>query len=100
MAKKAKIKKTKKRKQREPLFTVERDCDVEVQFTRVVIEDPETVRRLAHRVVDLLADSGDYDRLSQSISNNLHWMLDDFVVKNVTDLIHEARAVRKEVPGG
>jgi len=64
------------------------------------MEDRETIRWLAHRVVDLLADSGDYDLLSQSISHNLFWMLDDFVVKNVTDLIHEARAARKEVPGG
>ena len=100
MAKKARIKKTKKRKQREPLVTVHPECDVQVRFTRAVIEDRETIRRLAHRVVDLLADSGDYDQLGDSISHNLFWMLDDFVVKNVTDLIDEARAARKEVPGG
>ena len=50
MAKKAKIKKIKKRKQREPLVTVEPQWDVKIELAKDVHRECETVRVLGHRV--------------------------------------------------
>ena len=100
MAKKTKRTKRSKRKSSEPPVSVEPDCSVELEFTDAVRKDPETVRRLAHRVVDLLADTGRYDSLAESVTANLGYLADDFVVEKVTDLIEEARAAGKGVSGG
>ena len=89
-----------KRKPSEPPVSVEPDCSVELEFTDAVRKDPETVRRLAHRVVDLLADTGRYDSLAKSVTTNLGYLADDFVVEKVTDLIEEARGAGKQVPRG
>ena len=100
MAKKTKRTKRTKRKASEPPVSVEPDCTVELEFTDEVRKDPETVRRLAHRVVDMLADTGRYDSLAESVSSNLGYLADDFVVEKVTDLLEEARAAGKKVPRG
>ena len=100
MAKKTKRTKRSKRKPSEPPVSVEPDCSVELEFTDAVRKDPETMRRLAHRVVDLLADNGRYDILADSVTTNLGYLADDFVVEKVTDLLEEARAAGKGVPGG
>ena len=106
MAKKTKqTKRTKrskraKRKSSQPPVSVEPDCTVQLEFTDEVRKDPETVRRLAHRVVDLLADTGRYDSLAESVTSNLGFLADDFVVEKVTDLLEEARAAGKGVSGG
>ena len=100
MAKKAKRTKRTKRKPSEPPVSVEPDCTVELEFTDAIRKDPEAVRRLAHRVVDLLADTGRYDSLAESVCSNLGYLADDFVVEKVTDLLDEARAAGKGVPSG
>ena len=98
--KRTKSSKQAKRKASKPPVSVEPDCSVELEFTDAVRKDPETVRRLAHRVVDLLADTGRYDSLAESVTSNLGYLADDFVVEKVTDLLEEARAAGKGVPRG
>lgn len=95
MAKKTKRTKRTKPGKAEPLVTVDSDCQVSLHFTGKLAEDPEIVRRLAHRVVDVMADNGLYDHLEQSVANNLSWVLDSFAVEGVTALIHEAQAAGK-----
>ena len=55
---------------------------------------------MAHRVVDMLADSGHYKHLSESVSFNLRWLVDGFVIDRVTGLLEEARAAGKGASGG
>ena len=50
--------------------------------------------------MDLLADTGRYKRLSKSVSNNLAYLVNDFVIDKVTELLEESRAAGKEVPRG
>jgi hypothetical protein len=100
MAKKAKIKRTKKRKQREPLVFLEPECALTLRLSRELQKEPETLRRLAHRVVDLVADSGRYDWLAGSVTGDLVCICDDIVLKNLSDLIREARADGKAVSRG
>lgn len=100
MAKKTKPAKRTKRKASEPPVSVEPDCTVELEFTDAVTKEPETVRRLAHRVVEILADSGRDDRVAQFVTDNLAWLVEGFVIDKVTDLLEEARAARKEAPRG
>ena len=100
MAKKPKRTKRVKRKVSKPPVTVEPECTLELELNEALLRQPETVRRLAHRVVDLLADSGHYKRLSQSVSINLGWLVDGFVIDKITGLIEEARAAGKEASRG
>ena len=103
MAKKAKrgngSKRVKRKKPRPPVI-VEPECAVEIVLTDAVVRQPETVRRLAHRVVDLLADAGLYKHLSRTVEGNLSRLVDGFVIDRITDFIEEARAAGKEAPRG
>jgi len=96
----AKRTKRTKRKSSKPPVSVEPDCTVELEFTDAVTKQPETVRRLAHRVVEMLAVSGRHDRVAQFVTDNLAWLVEGFVIDKVTDLLEEARAARKAVPRG
>ena len=69
-------------------------------LTRQLLKEPETVRRLAHRVVDILADSGHHAWLADSVAGDLVCFADDVIVDSVGDLIREAPAPRKEVSRG
>ncbi len=89
-----------KRKKPDPLVDLGQSNSIEIIFSRRLEKEPETLRRLAHRVVDLLADAGHYGWLSGSVENQLGSIADDFVLKNLTDLIREARTARKEVSRG
>ncbi len=93
-------KKKTNRKKPNPLVYLRQGCSMEIMFSRRLQKEPETLRRLAHRVVDLLADAGHYECLSDSVAGELVCIADDIVVKNLTDLIHEARSPGKEVPRG
>ena len=73
---------------------------VELEFTDAVLKEPEMVRRLGHRVVDMLADTGRYDDLAECMSEGLGCLVDDFVIDRVMELLEEARGARKEVPRG
>ena len=100
MAKKAKTAKRAKRKVSKPPISLEPECPLELTLSDAILKEPETVRRLAHRVVDLLADSGHYKHLSQNVSINLGSLVDGFVIDRITRLIEEARAVPKEASRG
>lgn len=100
MAKKPKRTKRVKRKVSKPPISLEPECPLELALSDAILKEPETVRRLAHCVVDLLADSGNYKHLSQSVSINLGSLVDGFVIDRITGLIEEARAARKEAPRG
>ncbi|MCH7885921.1 MAG: hypothetical protein IIC01_11830 [Planctomycetes bacterium] len=93
-------KKQTKHKKPDPLVCLDSAYSMEFKFSRRFQKDPETLRRLAHRVVDLLADAGHYDWLADSVAGDLVCLADDFVIKNVTDLIREARAPGKAVTRG
>ena len=99
MAKKPKIKKTKKRKQREPLVTVEPQCDLGIELSEEVQRECETVRFLGHHVVDRLCDTGRHDWLAGSLGLDLAALCEGVMRNYVTDLIDEARAARKEAAG-
>ena len=81
-----------------PLVVLDPECSLEIDFSPELQKEPETIRRLAHRVVDLLADSGRYVLLADCVASELVSIADDVVVKNLNDLIREARAPRKAVP--
>ena len=93
-------KKQAKRQAPEPMVVVAPGCSLDLQFSRELQKEPETLRRLGHLVVDLLADGGRYDWLAESAACSLGCLADDMIVNNVTDLICEARAASKEVARG
>ena len=100
MPKKAKRTKRTKRKSSEPPVSVEPDCQVNLELTDAVLKEPEMVRRLGHRVVEMLADTGRYDDLAECISDGLGFLVDDFVIARVMELLEESRTAGKEVPRG
>ena len=63
-----------------------------VYFSREVIAERETFRRLSHRVVDLMVDRGQHESLIVSVAHILSCMGRDQVIKMVTDFVHEACA--------
>ena len=93
-------KKRAKGKTLEPMVVIDQECALELRFSRKLEKEPETLRRLAHLVVDLMADSGRHNWLADSVAGNLVCLADDVVIKNVTDLIGEARAAGKAVARG
>ena len=60
-----------------------------VYFSREVIADRETLRRLAHRAIDLAVDSGRDDWLLECVAQSLAYIARDDVVKKVTDFVQE-----------
>jgi hypothetical protein len=82
------------------MVVLDQECALELSFSRELQKDRETVRRLAHLVVDLMADGGRYKWLADSVAFNLACLADDIVISNVTDLIRKARAAGKEVSHG
>lgn len=102
MAKKKQAKRAKrtKRKAGDPLVEMVPEYSTTIRLARQLLKEPETVRRLAHRIVDILADSGRYAWLADTVASDLVCFADDVIVKSVSDLIHEARAPGKEVARG
>ena len=98
MAKKKQAKQAERKESEpeEPLVDVDTDY-MAVQLGGELYGEPETVRRLAHRVADFLVDSGRHARLADSVECHLTYFADDVVVENVNQLIREARAPGKEV---
>ena len=93
-------KKKTKRKKPDALVHLAEKFSMEVVFSRGFEEEPETLRRLAHRTVDLLVDAGHYRWLSDSVADELRCLTDDLVVDHLTELIVEARARGKEAARG
>ena len=68
------------------------ECPMFIYFSREVIAERETFRRLSHRVVDLMVDRGQHESLIVSVAHILSCMGRDQVIKMVTDFVHEACA--------
>ncbi len=79
-------------KARAPLVVCRYGEFVIVYFSREVIEDGETLRRLAHRVVDLRVDNGQDEWLHECVARSLTNVARDDVIKQATDLVHEVLA--------
>ena len=60
-----------------------------VYFSREVIEDGETLRRLAHRVVDLRVDNGRDEWLHDDVAQSLACIARDRAIKDATALVQE-----------
>ena len=90
-------KKTKRRKP-EPWVTVNDGYSVQFTFSDRLEKEPETLRRLAHRTMDLLIDAGHAHWLAGSLAVDLAHVADDLVVNHMTKLIHEAHAEGKRAP--
>ncbi len=68
------------------------ECPMLIYFSREVIAERETFRRLAHRAVDLAIDSGHHESLCGELPYSLACIARDHAIKMVTDWVHEARA--------
>ncbi len=68
------------------------ECPMIIYFSREVMAERETFRRLAHRAVDLAIDSGHHESLCGELPYSLADIARDHVIKMVTDWVHEARA--------
>ena len=100
MAKKTRSAKRTKRKAFEPPLTAEPDSELRFEFTDAVRRDPETVRRLAHRAVDLVVDSGCHKLLCTVVADSLAYITRDQCIKNMSDFVHEACVDQKEAADG
>ena len=92
-------KKTKRRKC-EPLVSLRFERPLEFELSKELHKEPEALRRLGHRAVDLLVDAGHYERLSRSTAGNLAHVADDLVIEHMTELLQEVRAEGKEAARG
>ena len=72
-----------------PLVVCDSDHCMFVYLSREVIAERETLRRLAHRVVDLAVDCGQQEWLGGQAAYRLSCIARDHVIKMVTDLVHE-----------
>ena len=79
-----------------PPVVVKSDGFITVYFSREVIEERETLRRLAHRAVDLRVERGRDEWLHESVSRSLAYVARDDVIKTATDLVHEVLAEGKD----
>ncbi len=68
---------------------------MDVYFSRALIDERETIRQLAHRVVDLAVDGGRHEWLSGNTSYSLSCLAQDDLIEKATKLVHEARAEAK-----
>ncbi len=93
-------KKKTKRKKLEPWVTMDDGYSLDLRFARRLEKEPETLRRLAHRTMDLLMDAGHHRWLSETLAIDLGRLADEIVVNHMTELIHEVRAQGKGVTRG
>ncbi len=91
-------KKKTERKKPDPWVTVDDGYSVEFRFARRLEDEPETLRRLAHRAVDLLMDAGHHEWLSGTVAMDLSRLADELVVDHMTKLINDVRAEGKRAP--
>ena len=96
----AKKKKKTKRKKLEPLVFLDGDCAMDLRLSRRLEKEPETLRRLGYRTVDLLMDAGRYRWLSETLALDLARLAGEIVAERVTELIHEVRAQGNKSAGG
>ena len=75
-----------------PLVFLEPDGVLHVWLSSGLNKERETLRRLGHRVVDLLADSNRCGGLVDTLGGDLGWMAEQFAAKHVTELVHKVCA--------
>ncbi len=63
-----------------------------VYFSREVKKERETLRRLAHRIVDLAVDNGRHEWLRAEVAFSLSRIARDQVIKMVTDFVQNVWA--------
>ena len=80
------------RKAPAPPVVFKRDRFMYVYVSREVIEERETFRRLAHRVVDLRVDRGLGKWLHETVGKSLAHVARERAIKEATDLVHEVLA--------
>ncbi len=100
MAKKTKPTKQTRPKAFEPPWEAFPESDKRYEFTDAVRRDPEAVRRLAHRAVDLVVDCGGYKLLCAAVDDNLAYITREQYIKNLSDFFEEASAEQKEATDG
>ena len=88
-----------RRKSSAKVVVLDPENAMHVWFTGVIFE-PEELRRFAHLVVDYLADRGLHEGLVDTMEMDFNWIAQDFVVKRLSNLVHEACVPRKEVSRG
>ena len=81
-----------KPKARAPLVVCRYGEFVIVYFSREVIEDGETLRRLAHRVVDLRVDNGRDEWLHECVARSLAHVARERATKAATAFVQEVLA--------
>ncbi len=81
-----------KPKARASLVACEYGEFVIVYFSREVIEERETLRRLAHRVVDLRVDNGQDEWLHDDVAESLAHVAQERATKEATALVQEVLA--------
>ena len=87
----------KKKKKRMPLVTVSEVRTPGVMLSRVIENECETVRFIAHHVVDRLCDIGNHKWCAGALGTYLEGICLDVVSEYMMDLVREARAAGKEV---
>ncbi len=72
------------------------ECPMLIYFSREVMAERETFRRLAHRAVDLAIDSGHHESLCGELPYSLAYIARDKLINKVTDFVQEVRAEEKQ----
>ena len=84
----------------EPVVSVVSHGDVRMESSDAFLEQAEAVRRLAHRAVDLIVDSGCHKLLSASVIDSLAFITWNENVKHIADFVQRASPKQAEVCRG
>ena len=84
------------RKKLEPWVTMDGGCSIDIRFARRLEKEPETLRRLGYRTVDLLLEGGHHRWLSETLALELTILAGTIVVDHLSELLHEVRAEGKK----
>lgn len=80
-----------------PIAVEDRDGGYAVKLPESVGDDLEVMRKVAHRMVDEVADRGLLGWLLHTVEENLGALADDIIGEFVLSLVNEATG-KKEVP--
>ena len=80
-----------------PIAVEDPDGGYTVKLPDSVRDDLEIMRKVAHRMVDEVADRGLFSWLAHTVENNLATLTDDIIGEFVLNLVNEATG-KKEVP--
>jgi len=80
-----------------PIAVEDPDGGYTVKLPDSVRDDLEIMRKVAHRMVDEVADRGLLSWLPHTVENNLGALTDDIIGEFVLNLVNEATG-KKEVP--